>query len=128
MTNDKEIKCYISEIKTLLPVCFKSERRFINNLKDSIYAFTDSHPDASMEDLIDQFGEPFEIVKGYISSMEVETLIKMISVRKMLHRIAAIILIAAIIGLTIFGGFYYTKYHSYKSTAAAKYESIVEND
>jgi len=125
---NKEINSYISNVKTLLPVYSKSERQFIEKLRDNIYSYIDSHPDVSTVDVTEQFGEPVEIVQGYIESMAIETLISSISVRKMLRRIIIIILIAAVIGLSIFGGFYYKGYQYYKNTVVTENEIIVDND
>lgn len=38
MVDDKDIKAYISKIKTLLPVYSKLEQQFINKLKENIYS------------------------------------------------------------------------------------------
>lgn len=122
MVKNKEIDSYISSIKTLLPLYSKSEKAFIKRLRDSIYTFIESHPDSSVDDVIGQFGEPFDIVQGYIEAMEIEALVTAISIRRMLRKITIIILIAAIIGLAIFGGYYYKGYQYYINTV------VTEND
>ena len=128
MINDKEINLYISKIKALLPIHAKAEQQFVNNLQDNVLAFIDSQPDSSMEDVIEQFGEPLEVVHGYIESMDIEELINAITLRKILRRIVAIALIIAVIGLSIFGAFYYKGYQYYKNTVATEFETIVDND
>lgn len=128
MVDDKDIKAYISKIKTLLPVYSKPERQFINKLKENIYSYVASHKVASMNDIENQFGEPFEIVQGYIDSMDIDTLISKMSVRTMLRRITVIVLLAAIIGLSIFGGFYYKGYQYYKNTVVTEHETKVDNN
>lgn len=128
MINDKEINLYISKIKVLLPIHAKAEQQFVNNLQDNVLSFIDSQPDSSMEDVIDQFGEPLEVVHGYIESMDIEELINAIHLRKILRRIVAIMLVIAVIGLSIFGAFYYKGYQYYKNTVATEIETIVDND
>lgn len=128
MVDDKDIKAYISKIKTLLPVYSKPERQFINKLKENIYSYVASHKVASMNDIENQFGEPFEIVRGYIESMDIEALISKMSVRKMLRRITVIILIFAVIGLSILGGFYYKGYQYYKNTVVTENETKVNQN
>ena len=128
MINDKDIKAYIKKTKTLLPIYSKGERQFINNLNDNIYSYINSHPDATLKDIEDQFGEPFEIVRCYVDSMDIETLISEISVRKVLRKITLIVLLTAILGLSIMGCFYYKGYQYYKNTVITENETIIDNN
>lgn len=128
MINDKEIKAYISSIKSLLPVYSKEEREFVNKFRNNIYSYIDSHPDASTTDVIDQFGSAPEIVHGYIESIDIDTLVNAISVRRWMRRIAAIILLTAIISLSLFGAFYYKGYQFYKKTVITESETVVDSE
>lgn len=106
----------------LLPLYKQPEKLLIRELSDSIDAYVDEHPNANIEDIKQHFGSPVEIAQGYINTLDIETLINRISVRKMLRWIIIISLITAVIGLSIFGGFYYKGYQYYKNTV------VVEND
>lgn len=121
-TIQSDIKEYLHQTKMLLPLYKQPEKLLIRELSDSIDAYVDEHPNANIEDIKQHFGSPVEIAQGYINTLDIETLINRISVRKMLRWIIIISLITAVIGLSIFGGFYYKGYQYYKNTV------VVEND
>ena len=128
MITNKEIKTYISKIKMLLPIYTKNERNFVKKLADNIYIYVESHSDASMKDIVNTFGEPLEIVQGYIDSMDFDTLINTISIKKNLRRITAVVLLLAIAILLLFGGFYYKGYQYYKNTVITENETVIANE
>lgn len=128
MADNKEIQIYISKIKKLLPVYSKAEKDFISRLGSNIDDFATEHPDASIEEVVAEFGEPLEVVSSYVESMDTDYLIHRISIRKVLRRIVVIVLIAALIGLSIFGGFYYKAYQYYKNTVITEGQTVIDND
>lgn len=128
MITNKEISTYISKIKMLLPIYTRNERKFVKKLEDNIYIYAESHSNASMEDINNIFGEPLEIVQGYIDSMDFNALVKAISIRKNLRRITVGALLLAIAILLIFGGFYYKGYQYYKSTIITENETVIANE
>ena len=125
---ENDIKEYLHQIKILLPFYKLPEKELLRELSDSIETYLGTHPDASTEDIEDHFGTPLEIVQGYVESLDIETLISNISVRKMLRRITIILLLVAIVGLSIFGGFYYKGYQYYKNTVVTENETTVDNN
>ena len=112
----------------LLPIYTKNERNFVKKLADNIYIYVESHSDASMKDIVNTFGEPLEIVQGYIDSMDFDTLINTISIKKNLRRITAVVLLLAIAILLLFGGFYYKGYQYYKNTVITENETVIANE
>ncbi len=128
MITNKEIKTYISEIKMLLPIYTKKERQFLKTFSDNICTYADSNSDSSIEDVVNVFGSPSEIVRGYIDSMELDTLINAIATRRILRKITIIILLLAITILALFGGFYYKGYQYYKDTVITENETVIVNE
>lgn len=120
---EDDIKKYLYQTKMLLPLYKQPEKKLLRELSDSIETYLDKHPDASMDDIKKHFGTPLEIAQGYVDSMDIDELISKISIRKNLRWITAIILLAVVIGLSIFGGFYYKGYQYYKNTVVV--ESII---
>lgn len=96
----KELKTYFKQISFLMPIHRKQERLFLKKLKEEVQDYSNSHPEASYDSLLDHFDEPINVVYNYISSLDQEDLRKSISISK-IKRTAVFILIAAIILLFI---------------------------
>lgn len=128
MVSDKEIKAYISKIKTLLPVYSKQERQFIGNIKAGIDSFLDSNKNATIDDIICQFGEPIEIVQGYIDSLDIDVLINRMSIKKILYRLFLLALMSAVIALSVYSVTMYKAYQRYVNTIVVETETVIDND
>ena len=124
----KESDLFVSKVSSLLPVHSKKEREFLNGLKNAVKDYTDSNPNATSEEITDHFGEPRDIVQGYIDSMDIDLLIKKISTRRILLRFLIAILICAVIGLCVFVGFIYKSYLDYKNTLATEFVTVIEDE
>lgn len=128
MVTDREIKTYISKIKTLLPIYSKQERQFIGNIKAGIDSFLDSNKNATLDDIICQFGEPIEIVQGYIDSLDIEVLINRMSIKKILYRIFSLALMSAVIALSVYSFTLYKAYQRYVNTIVVETETVIGHD
>lgn len=128
MVSDKEIKAYISKIKTLLPVYSKQERQFIGNIKAGIDSFLDSNKNATIDDIICQFGEPIEIVQGYIDSLDIDVLINRMSIKKILYRLFLLALMSAVIALSVYSVTMYKAYQRYVNTIVVETETVIGHD
>ena len=128
MVTDKEIKTYISKVKTLLPIYSKQERQFISNIKASIDSFLDSNKNATLDDIVCQFGEPIDIVQGYIDSLDIEVLINRMSIKKILLRIFLLALVSAFIALSIYSVTMYKAYQRYVNTIVVETETVIDHD
>lgn len=128
MVTDKEIKTYISKVKTLLPIYSKQERQFISNIKAIIDSFLDSNKNATLDDIVCQFGEPIDIVQGYIDSLDIEVLINRMSIKKILLRIFLLALVSALIALSIYSVTMYKAYQRYVNTIVVETETVIDHD
>ena len=128
MITEKEIKKYISNIRSLLPAHFRAERLFLNNMQINIKDYADANPSASPNELIEHFGEPADIVRCYVESIDIDALIQKISIRKLFRKIFILILTCAIIGLIIFSVFSYKAYLEYKNTIVHETETVITDE
>ncbi len=85
--NDKELNQYMKRIKLLLPLYRKQEKQFLTDFRFCIYNFTETHPEHSFADITAHFGTPDEVVRDYLSSLDVDLLCRQISVRKWIKRL-----------------------------------------
>ena len=63
------IKKYIKNIWTIMPMHTKKEKFYLNELKKHLNEYLDDHPQCSYDDIVQQFGEPKDIVVEYILSL-----------------------------------------------------------
>lgn len=65
--NQKELNIYFRKIRLLLPIYSKAEKQFLKDFKDSVFVFIEKNPLCTMDDVIERFSEPEEVVHDYIS-------------------------------------------------------------
>ena len=86
MQMSKEIKKYLKEIKLLLPAFNKDEKKFLRDLTERIEDYLDENPNATMQDIENQFGTPMEIAQSYMSSLDLDVLLKRLSISRFVRR------------------------------------------
>ncbi len=67
----KELDTYFKKTKLLLPIYSKQEKQFLKDFKDSVSVFIEKNPLCTMEDVIERFSEPEEVVHDYIAEAAV---------------------------------------------------------
>lgn len=82
---NKIIKNYKREIRHLFPVFTKNEKRFFNDICNTITDYTTECEDFSLDSLIQEIGEPKDIVSRYLLAMDGEALRKSLSRTKFIH-------------------------------------------
>lgn len=97
----KLCKKYISQIKSFFPVVSKKERKYLNNICDSVNEYCQDNPEATLNEIYDVFGSPQETINSYMSANAdyISSYFKKVNIAKWFKRIS-IILIVAIIVLT----------------------------
>lgn len=80
---NSDLAKYYKQIKLNLPYS-KQASSLINNLKFSIAEYTDKHPCYTIQEIIDIFGTPEEIVESFILSLNSAEYKKNISVKKII--------------------------------------------
>lgn len=115
-TQKKIIKDYKREIKKLLPIFTKNEKHFLNDISVSIKDYATSNEIFSKESLIENIGEPKDIVARYLTDMNADSLRKVLS-RTRYIRIATVL----VISIAIFTGAFRiaTLYLNYKGAEEA---------
>ncbi len=100
--NQKELNIYFKKIRLLLPIYSKAEKQFLKDFKDSVFVFIEKNPLCTMDDVIERFSEPEEVVHDYISeALATENLCQKIKFRRFIKRISLILLIGILIALAV---------------------------
>ena len=95
MKNSKALKRYYRQIRSWLPVSIRQKKQIIRDLRSSIDAFLDAHPQADLQEIQAHFGTPSVIAAAYVDNTDTATLLRDLRVRR---RIFA----AVIAGVLIF--------------------------
>ena len=100
MKTNNFIKHYIQNIKVLFPTLGKKERLYIKGFEETIYDYAEDTPISSMEELINEFGTPQDVVSSYIDQADTEYLQKQIRRSSYIKRgiLISLILLLAFIG------------------------------
>lgn len=100
---------YIRNVRRLMPVYKRNEKRFLTDLKSDLDSYCDDHPDNSdFESLTRQFGSPKETYVHYLLAQDDKYLMHATQIRGL---IAAIILTVCIF-ISVMAGI--SVYYSHK--------------
>ena len=94
---NKIIKNYKREIRHLFPVFTKNEKRFFNDICNTITDYTTECEDFTLDSLIQELGEPKDIVSRYLLDMDGEILRKSLSRTKYVGFTFGVIILVAIV-------------------------------
>ena len=76
---NKEIKKYIKYVKKIIPFYSKDKKEFLKLLTQKIIEFSNTHPNFTYQNIIDEFGSPNEVAGSYIESLENDDIIKQLN-------------------------------------------------
>ena len=100
--NQKELNIYFKKIRLLLPIYSKAEKQFLKDFKDSVFVFIEQNPLCTMDDVIERFSTPEEVVHDYISeALATENLCQKIQFRRFVKKILLILLIGFLAALAV---------------------------
>ena len=100
--NQKELNIYFRKIRLLLPIYSKAEKQFLKDFKNSVFVFIEQNPLCTMDDVIERFSTPEEVVHDYISeALATENLCQKIQFRRFVKKILLILLIDLLAALAV---------------------------
>lgn len=125
-TSGKELKRYCKQVKALLPLYRKQEKRFMENFSASVKEFADAAPGCSFQDMAENFGAPGEIVSNYLSELDTEDLCGQISIRRRVKRIISVILVLCVIASGLNAWWAYETYLEAKDQIVTEEVTVIE--
>ena len=93
---NKIIKNYKREIRHLFPVFTKNEKRFFNDICNTITDYTTECEDFTLDSLIQEIGEPKDIVSRYLLDMDGEALRKSLSRTKFIRLALGLLIVLSL--------------------------------
>ncbi len=118
---EKEIKKYLSEIKSNLICSGKQKRDIIKEIEDSVYEYAENKGIKDISEVYNHFGTPEEVARTHLSQIEPKKIIKAVNVHRVIIMGVVAILVIFTIALSIT---LLDAHHDYNS---APEENIVED-
>ena len=94
MSND--IKKYIKYVKKIIPIHSKDKKEFIQLLTQKIIEFSNTQPNCTYQNIIDEFGSPNEVAGSYIETLNSDEIIKKLNKKKIINIFISVIIILCI--------------------------------
>ena len=82
---NKEIKKYIKYVKKIIPFYSKDKKEFLKLLTQKIIEFSNTHPNFTYQNIIDEFGSPNEVAGSYIETLNSDEIIKKLNKKKIIN-------------------------------------------
>lgn len=90
----RDIKRYIKEINQNMICDFRTRKKFISDIKNSVYDFAESENAVTMDDICKHFGTPQQIAKEFLLNADVKKIKRRMNFTK-------IVLIGIIVALVM---------------------------
>lgn len=93
MKEQKVIKKYISAIADRISIFYADKKRVVGDLKQSVDAYVCEHPEATYEELVQEFGEP-EKFANELMELDTENSVQKNMIRSMVLLVLLVIALA----------------------------------
>ena len=122
----KEMKRYLKDIKLLLPIFGKEEKKYYQQLKKHIIKTFNNQ--TSYSEIVEEVGEPYEVVQAYYEEVGIKQFMFRLRLQKYIHYIS-IVIIATTIVLGLFRIYYLSSlYEEVKNAQPITVEEIIQEE
>lgn len=123
---NKEMKRYLKDIKLLLPIFGKEEKKYYQQLKKHIIKTFNNQ--TSYSEIVEEVGEPYEVVQAYYEEVGIKQFMFRLRLQKYIHYIS-IVIIATTIVLGLFRIYYLSSlYEEVKNAHPITVEEIIQEE
>ena len=95
--SEKAKRKYYFQVRSMLPCSRKMKNAIMNQIQDSVDAYTSENPAADYEQITSLFGVPESIAAAYIESTGTAEILKSMRIRRKIFGILAAVLVAALL-------------------------------
>ena len=113
MKKNKDITRYYKNVKTLLPIKGKNEKKYLNGFK---------------QNLSEEFGEPKDVVISYLNSCDENYLIRKLRLRTIISRVLIILTVLALCIALWYSYLFYIGYKESKEQNIDYCESVITEE
>lgn len=97
------IREYLKQVKLFFPIVGKPERLYLKRLAGSIEDYFQEHDPKSVGEVVQVFDRPQEAVRKYLSSTEVECVVKRVRNRRLAQTAVCTIICVVLMATMTFG-------------------------
>lgn len=102
---------YLRHLKLLLPYHHSEEKQYMKRLKQNLSEYMDEFPSSDYKELVNQFGEPKEVVAQFYAELDDDQFVKRLRTKKHIRKLC----FAALFAITIFVAYRSVDlYHTYQ--------------
>lgn len=118
---------FLKTVRLAFPVFQGNEKRFFRDLESSVDAYAEQHPNCSIADLNEQFGQPREIVDTYFDNMETSVYFCAVKRAHQLKIMSYAIIIFLLLMIAITLGFLWQAKTTYRDATAYQTNTTIKN-
>ncbi len=104
---NSEIESYLKEVKLLMPIHFRAERKYLRDFRTSVEKFIGDDSSITRPVVEQHFGRPQQVITEYLYTLNQYELCKRTSLRKSMKRFAALLIVLFLLSAVFrYGTFY----------------------
>ena len=117
----KDSKRYLNNLRRLFPIYGKNERQFIKGIENEIKGLDDY----SYENIVEEIGEPTDIISTYYQEVDTQYLLKKLNYKKLI-KLCCIIITVAILAASLWRVHILNKeYEDFHNSIPVEYEEVI---
>ena len=128
MEKNIHIANYYKNVSTLLPIRSRNEKKYLNGFKKNLEEFSNEMPNASYKDIVDEFGEPKDVVISYLNNCNEDYLISKLKIRTIVFRTSVIITVIAICLCLVYSYLFTVGYNEAKQQRMTNTETTITEE
>ena len=121
----KDVRKYLRQVRFCLPLHTRVERKYLQELRETIIEYQHEHNDISMPDIVKHFGTPKDVAIDYLTIMDEEKLYRLVSIRRILRIVLTAALILILSCFILFNVYLHHMYLLDKEAMAVSEETII---
>lgn len=119
-------KKYIRNVRRLITVYGKTEKKFIDGLQNDLESYCEDHPESSDYDsIVKEFGSPRDMYVNYLESQDDRYIIRSIGHHKIIRNALFILCICFAVTMSVFGYHYHQASREFRESLPASYSSTI---
>ncbi|WP_270640999.1 DUF6120 family protein [Longibaculum muris] len=124
----RETEKYLKKCRKIFPFVGKREREFLDKFKDSVATVSNDKDNIDYQELVQQLGEPKEIMLSYIQDCDNDYIVNKMNLRRMTRNYYILISLILIIVLSMICYFEYQTIQESKKQNIITEEVILEQN
>lgn len=110
MKLNDEIESYLKEVKLLMPIHFRAERKYLRDFRTSVEKFIGEDSSITRLAVEQYFGRPQQVITEYLYTLDQYELCRRTSLRKSIKRFTALVIVLILLSVVFSYGTAFMSY------------------